>query len=45
MGFFGSFNAIGKIYSHLRKIEPMLNELMVGQRAMYNRDSQKHCRS
>lgn len=38
MGFFGSFNTIGKIYSHLRKIEPMLNELMVGQRAMYNRD-------
>ncbi len=35
MGFFGSFNAIGKIYSHLRKIEPMFNEL---QRAMYNHD-------
>ncbi len=34
MGFFGSFNAIGKIYSHLCKIEPMFNELMAGQRAM-----------
>ncbi len=38
MGFFGSFNAIGKIYSHLRKIEPMFNELMVGQRAMNSRE-------
>lgn len=38
MEIFGNFNAIGKIYSHLRKIEPMFNELMIGQRAMYNRD-------
>lgn len=37
MGFFGSFNAIGKIYSHLRKIEPMFNEIMCGQRAMADR--------
>lgn len=34
MGFFSSFNAIGKIYGHLRKIEPMFNEIMIGQRAM-----------
>lgn len=38
MGLFGSFNAIGKVYSHLRKIEPMFNELMAGQRAMSSRD-------
>ncbi len=37
MGLFGSFNAIGKIYSHLRKIEPMFNEIMVGNRAMRDR--------
>lgn len=37
MGLFGSFNAIGEIYSHLRKIEPMFNEIMVGQRAMTDR--------
>lgn len=37
MGFFDSFNSIGKIYSHLRKIEPMFNEIMVGQRAMIDR--------
>lgn len=37
MGLFGSFNAIGKVYSHLRKIEPMFNEVMVGQRAMFDR--------
>ena len=33
MGFFGNFNSIGKIYGHLRKIEPIFNEIMVGQRA------------
>jgi len=38
MGIFGSFNAISKIYSHLRKIEPMFNELMVGQQAISSRD-------
>lgn len=37
MGFLGSFNAIGKIYGHLRNIEPMFNEIMVGQRAMTDR--------
>lgn len=37
MGFFGSFNAIGKIYGHLRKIEPMFNEIIVGRRAMTDR--------
>lgn len=37
MGIFWSFNAIGKIYSHLRKIEPMFNEIMLGQRAMTDR--------
>lgn len=38
MGLFGSFNAIGKIYSHLRKIEPMLNEVVNGHRAMTDRN-------
>lgn len=37
MGLFGSFNAIGKIYSHLRKIEPMFNDIMVGYRARTDR--------
>ena len=37
MRLFGSFNAIGKIYSHLRKIEPMLNEIMGGHHAMRDR--------
>lgn len=37
MGFFSSFNTIGKIYSHLRKIEPMFNEIIGGQRAMTDR--------
>ena len=37
MGLFESFNAIGKIYSHLRKIEPMFNEIMGGYRAMRDR--------
>lgn len=37
MGIFGSFNAIGKVYGHLRKIEPMFNEIMGGYRAMTDR--------
>ena len=37
MGFFGSFNAVGKIYGHLRKIEPMFNAIIGGQRARTDR--------
>lgn len=37
MGIFGNFNAIGKIYEHLRKIEPMYNAIMVSQRARTDR--------
>ena len=37
MGFFGNFNAVGKIYGHLRKIEPMFNAIIVSQRARNDR--------
>lgn len=37
MGFFGSFNSVGKIYGHLRKIEPMFNAILVSQRAKTDR--------
>ncbi len=37
MGIFGSFNAIGKIYGHLREIEPMFNDIMVNPRASTDR--------
>lgn len=34
MGFFGDYRAIGKIYGHLRKLEPILSNLIGGQQAM-----------